>query len=121
MLTDLPPSMDDMIDFSARATDEYYSDSLGELLRIFWSDSPRTAVLRAAEAWAHNVRLQTIEMLEPDSLMPWDLMRITDKDRVTSRQSQQIDFTPDEEALTELIAAASEPEHPETHSAELEI
>ena len=101
--------MEGFIEFEARGTDSFWSDSLEATLVALWDESPETAVWETVQQWGFNVREYLDEIFGPWSLIPWDHLKIgEDEQQQLKASAAGITVKRNKDLIDILVAAAKE-------------
>ena len=110
-LTGVSPGFQELVEFEARVSDSFWSDSLEEILASLWDQSPELAVRETVKEWANNVKEHLISYFGPDSFIPFSDFKISDSERIeilNLSSRVKVDFR--KELVEELVHAAKERE-----------
>jgi hypothetical protein len=105
-----------IIDQQLRHSEMCYSESITADLESAWDDGPLPAVSVALESYLHVIREWLEGILGPDSLFSWCRADVTDEQRWELYYSVDlIQLREVSEVASALVAAASEPDVPQSN------
>ena len=108
-LAGISPGFQELVEFEARASDAFWSDSLEEILSSLWNQSPELAVRETVKEWANNIKEYLINYFGPESFIPFSDLKISDLERIeilNLSSRVKLDFR--KELIEELVHAAKE-------------
>jgi hypothetical protein len=107
LLDGLNPGFYDWVSEQASNSDAFWSEAMCRTLEAWWDDDPKQAIQETLSLWLENVKQHLNQILGPHSLIPWENLGGTKKEKQELQRSiKQIQLKSDSELVKRLVAAA---------------
>mgnify|MGYP000849757492 CR=1 FL=1 len=107
LLDGVDPGLESWVSDQSSDSDAFYSDSLCFTLEECWEEDPKKAIQETLKVWVENVRQHLNEILGPRSIIPWEELGGTKKEKAELKCSiKSIRLNIDQEIIAELLEAA---------------